>query len=330
MEPPEMVLMVCMDRSGSNVLNAIVNQHPSVYVTPALPLYEQVHAVRGLYDNLGDDSVWASLLQDMVALTNANHRPLPRMDLTVEEVQRAACRRGRSIGAVVQAIYEIQMHARGATVGGVKFGPSWDKVGPFLETTTWTSAVLQWRDPRDVYLSVRRAGVNPATPQAFATYWLRWHREARALLSSHGIPTLETTYERLLRAPEDTLDEVYRHIGVSPFPDAVARFHTDEDQRRAASASYMWSNLAEPLMSDNTEKFYRAWNHADVLEFEGALGEGLAEFGYAPAAADRFQSADRVPTPRVLTDADRSFHRPQERVVAAIAARHRAMTHAAE
>ena len=318
----DQVLLVCMDRSGSNLVHGIINQHPEVYLAPALPLFELVFPVRELYDTPLDDRAWADLIQDMVDLTNANHRPLPRMDVTVEEVRGRLGDRPRSLGAVIQAIYRLQADARRRRVGGVKFGPSWDKVRPFLAQTTWSRAVFQRRDPRDVIISVRRAGFNTMEPERYADYWLRWHREMRAALGEYGIPVMETRYEDLLQRPEDTVDGIFDFLGVAPHPDAVHTYHVDEDQRRAAAASHMWANVARPLQTDNHEKFYREWNARDIAAIEAVLGEGLPEFGYAPADPERFETTDRVPPQRRLEQADRSFHAAQEAVLERITDRH--------
>ena len=322
MSEQDSILLVCMDRSGSNLIHGIINQHPDVYLAPALPLFELVFPVRDLYSDPDDDRVWADLIQDMVDLTNANHRPLPRMDVTVDEVRGRLLNKQRSVGSVIQAIYRLQTEARGGRVGGVKFGPSWEKVRPFLSETSWSGAVFQRRDPRDVIMSVRRAGFNPWPPERYAEYWLRWHREMRAALAEHGISVLETRYEDLLQDPQTTVNRIFDYLAVAPHLDAVDTFHADKDQRLAAATSHMWANVAKPLKTDNAQKYYREWNAADIAAIEAVLGEGLEEFGYAPADPDRFETTDRVPPKRRLRGADRGFHEAQESVLERIKARH--------
>ena len=83
----------------------------------------------------------------------------------------------------------------------------------------------------------------------------------------------------------------------------------------------MWRNVGKPLIRDNFNKFYREWNPTAVNELEEVLGDGLVEFGYEPCDRARFESADREPQRRTVTDSDREFHRPQEEVMDRIRAR---------
>lgn len=322
------ILFVCADRSGSNVMKAILNQHPDIYVVPALPLFEQMFALMDVYGDLGVDANWHEFLADLVELTNANHHPLPKA-FTFDEVERATRSGPRTLGAAVQTIYDLLVEFKQRPVGGIKFGAQLHQVEPFVIQTRFTHIIFQRRDPRDVALSAFKSGFNHKAPEKFVTHWLKWHRNIRRVAGLLGLPLLEVRYEDLLIDPDATLAGVWKFLDLPPCAGAL-NFYQDEEQKQAAAVSHMWANTSKPLMRDNFEKYYREWNWRDVKRVEKHLAGGLAEFGYPRARLWKFGSwFKKRPEVKVATKEDREFHAAQEAVVARIRAKRGATAAAA-
>ncbi len=313
------VLLIAADRSGSNLIKSILNQHPCVYFLPSLPLFEQLYYILDDYGDLTRADRWNLMVADIVDLVDANHHPLP-CSLSVEQMQHKLRDAPRTLGAAVQAAFELQLEHEAKPVGGVKFGVQLEKLRDFFAQTSFSHILFQYRDPRDVVLSHLAAGVNPAPPQEIAAYWLDWHRAIRKHAASFSIPTIESNYEDLLSNTEETLSRIWSFLEVPPCDDALD-FYRDARQVETAKISHMWRNLTKPLMRNNFNKFYREWNLAAVTELEEVLGRGLAEFGYEPCDPARFESDVREPQRRVVTDSDREFHKPQEDLMNRIRAR---------
>ena len=317
------ILFVCADRSGSNVMKAILNQHPDIYVVPALSLFEQMYALMGVYGDLGVNANWHEFLSDLVDLTNANHHPLPKT-FTFDEVERATRSGPRTLGAAVQTIFDILVEFKGKTVGGIQFGAPLPIVEPFVTHTRFTHVIFQRRDPRDVALSTFKSGFNPEAPEKFVEYWLKYHRNIRRVLNGFAGPILEVWYEDLLIDPDAHLAGVWNFLDVPPCEGAL-NFYQDEEQVQASKVSRIWENTSKPLMRDNFEKFYREWNWRDVRRLEKALGPGLKEFGYPPARLWKFESwFKKRPERKEVTEKDKEFHLPQQAIVSRIAAKRNA------
>jgi hypothetical protein len=314
------ILLLCHDRSGSNLMRSILTQHPDIYIVPPVPIYELLFQVIDRYGPLEEDRSWAQLLRDIVALTEANHFPLA-YPITVEELLLAGEGRPRSLGQACRACFELMVTKSGRPHGGLKSGVQPAKLRSFVETTGFTHAIFQYRDPRDVAMSTVKAGRSRVKPEDFVVKWLDWQRNARQVLGAtmDGHVT-EVQYERLVSRPSEVLAELWAFLGLPAASDAL-QFHAGEEQAAAAATSYMWENLNKPLMSENFEKYYEEWNESGVRRIEAVLGAGLEEFNYRPAESKRFTSSDREPRPRDLTAADKSLTTKMEATFQAISDR---------
>jgi len=319
-------LLICHDRSGSNLLRSMLGQHPEIYVIPPLPLFEIIYYYQSVYGDLSVDKNWDGLLQAVVDLTAVNHHPLPwtisKGELTVE-----AASAPRTLGGAVQGVFDLLARKADRPIIGLKFGAYHGMIDDFLAETQFDSVIFQYRDPRDVALSAWKAGVDNRSPEDFVKHWLAWHRTVRDLLVKHELPHHEHCYEDLIAEPDATLADVWAFLGVQPIDNATD-FYKHEAQQEAAATSYMWENLAKPLQRDNVNKFYAEWGPIRTRALERALGrEALAEFGYRPAKLRKFPIISLLAKPerRVRTQQDRAFQEGQQALAADIKERYKAL-----
>lgn len=322
-------LLVCHDRSGSNLLKGMLGQHPEVYVIPPLPIFEIIYYYQGIYGDLSADENWDALLRDVAALYDANHHPLPH-PISLDELRERAVSADRTLGGAVATVFDILGEKVGRPILGLKFGAYHGMMTDFFEQSRFEAAVFQYRDPRDVALSAYKAGVDGREPETFVQHWLEWHRAVRQITQDAGMPLIEHRYEDLLYDPEGVLGRIWDFLEVEPC-DGALNFYKSEDQKKAANTSYMWQNVAKPLQSDNKEKFYAEWGLRRTRSIErAATHAGLEEFGYRPAALLRFPLRAMLPLPapvrRVRTEKDKEFQRRQNEIAADIRRRWDGMT----
>ena len=322
-------LLICHDRSGSNLLRSMLGQHPEIYVIPPLPIFEIIYYYQSIYGDLAVDENWQSLLQAVHDLYVVNHHPLP-FAIDKEELTAEAVSAPRTLGGAVQCVVDLVAQKAMRPIIGLKFGAYHGMIDDFLSETTFDSAIFQYRDPRDVALSAWKAGVDERSPENFVRHWLDWHRSVRTLLQKHGLPHIEHRYEDLIRAPTATLAAIWDFIGVQPTDEALD-FHQHQAQQEAAAVSYMWANIAKPLQQDNMNKFYAEWGPIRTRAIERALGkDALAEFGYRPANLLKFpiKSFLAKPERRLRTKEDRAFQEGQAAIAADIKERYLALKRA--
>lgn len=60
------LLLLCHDRSGSNLARSMINEHPDIYLH--CRCMNTLFPVVGLYGDLAKDQDWAQLVEDALAL----------------------------------------------------------------------------------------------------------------------------------------------------------------------------------------------------------------------------------------------------------------------
>lgn len=305
-----------MTEVAQNSLRAMLNEHPDIYVIPALPIYEIIFYYKDVFGDLSRDSNWVNLLNTVLSLYDANHHPLPCKIDRQSFIEGAMNLQGeRNLGAAVQLVFDCLAEFSGKRYVGLKFGAYHDIVPSFLKETNFELAVFQARDPRDCAISVWKAGVDPRTPSEFALHWIVWHRNIRKYLRRFNLDYSYIRYEDLISNPNKTLKPFFNLLGVSPSVD-LSDYHKREEQRVSSSVSYMWRHISEPLKRDNFNKFYAEFPVRVVRAMDKSIGDdGLHEFGYRPAKLRSFRLrsfiTSKMPERRIRTKEDMSFQARQ-------------------
>jgi hypothetical protein len=303
------ILIVCSERSGSNLLKAMLNRHPEIFIGPPIPLFECFRPLISSYDDLSEAANWEELLRDAIDLISLNHQPLPcAIDLDSLRAEIASAERGWA--ALIRGVYRIIAASQGCPIYGYKYSTNMQDLDAFLAALPFSHVIYQVRDPRDVILSEIKSGFVDETPVAIARRWATAQADARAALEARGAKVLTQSYESLVSSPHATLARLWEFLGVAPCPDALA-FHADEGNQRAADRTHVWANLARPLMRRNYRKFYREWNHAEVSEIERLIGSELVRAGYKRSWRILYRSRHARPTPVALGDSDWNYVKPQ-------------------
>lgn len=303
------ILVVCSERSGSNLIKAILSQHPQVFVGPPIPLFECFRPIIDSYGDLSSNTCWNELIDDVIDLVAVNHQPLPCV-VTREAVLEAAALDTRGWAAVVRAVYGIIARSQGAEILGYKYSTNMHDLAPFMSEMRFSHVVYQVRDPRDVVLSTMNTGFVDESPDDIARRWQSAQEHARRALVASGNAMHFQRYEDLLAKPRRTLDKLWAYLELPPCEEALA-FHAARISREMANRSHAWANVARPLMRKNYRKFYKEWNINDVRGIEAIVETEMKWCGYKPANRFLFHSRVRRPVKRDLSESDYEFFRPQ-------------------
>ncbi len=307
--PCTSVLIVCSERSGSNLLKAILSQHPRIFVGPPIPLFECFRPIIDSYGELGDEANWHELVRDAVDLVAVNHQPLP-CSVDYDTVLAETAGQPRGWATLVRAVYRIIARSKGAPVYGYKYSTNMHDLAEFMHEMAFSHVVYQVRDPRDVVLSTMKTGFVDEAPGAIAQRWRTAQELADAAASAHPGGALVQRYEDLVARPQRTLERLWDYLGVERCDEALA-FHVDRLNQDIAVRSHAWANIGRPLMRRNYNKFYKEWNAQGVREIEQMLVEPMTRFGYRKSVRWFFRSRTREPETRVLREEENEFFRPQ-------------------
>lgn len=289
------VLLMCSERGGSNLLTRVLAAHPQV-CGPSPNHVARVlldHADR--YGDLHQARHWQAAVHDAHALFEAKLGRWAIDGCTREDVARwASC---RSLLGLAEGLAAAEARATGAELVLLKVNRSWRHLDTFLAHFPGLQVIGQVRDPRDMALSWERspvlrgglprasriwredqAGLRAAARRLASAGRLRWHR-----------------YEALLERPEATVKELWAWLGL---PDHAAPRWSEGAVVGGGEGSTMWANLARPLMAGNSEKWRQALTPVEQRYVEDAVGPLLQWAGYAPGGAPALRAADRAAVER--------------------------------
>jgi hypothetical protein len=60
----------------------------------------------------------------------------------------------------------------------------------------------------------------------------------------------------------------------------MLEFYKSGEAKRAASASNLWENVANPVMKNNSRKFLKEARESDIRIFESVAGDSMDSLGY--------------------------------------------------
>lgn len=288
------VLLLCQARSGSNLLRALINQHPDVFISPGFALYRDLEPVVDAYGDLSDDVRLDRLLSDICDLLSASHLPVP-LPVTPSLLPGRLAGRSRTLGTIVQEIHALQAEARGCRISGSKENNHFDRISRFVDQSNHSHIVYMYRDPRDVVLSHLKSRTSAQPPDVLGRTWLEKNRCIQDICARFPGKVFELSYESLIANPDGTASAIWTFLGLAQ-PPAYRPFHQDAYEVQLAGRTHMLENLKRPIIPNNTEKYYEEWNCRDVRRVEKAVGiEALQAFGYRKARWFRFKSLTRKP-----------------------------------
>jgi hypothetical protein len=275
------VFIVGCPRSGTTLLQRIVDAHPQIAITP------ETHWIPSYFKKATRKTPEAQVTPKLIAKLVNYHR-FGQLGIGRDELEKLLGSGGSmSYARFVSAIYDFYGKSQGKPLVGDKT-PGYARNIPLLHTL-WPTAkfVHLIRDGRDVCLSAmdwRKPGkllVRSSTwakdPVTTAALWWEWHiraaREAGSLLG----PELyyELRYESLVSRPRNECARLCTFLGV-PYHEAMLRFH--EGRTRAdptLDSKEAWLPVTSGL---------RDWRSQMTAEkvacFDAAAGDLLAELGY--------------------------------------------------
>jgi hypothetical protein len=251
---PTPFFLVGCGRSGTSLLRGLLNAHPLL----AIPLESLFIA-----DYLRAAGRWP--LERIKALI-AREPELREWGLEVGAADLAGC---ESVGQVIVRLHELYARSKGKIHWGQKT-PRLVRHLPLLADHFPQARFIHLvRDPRAVVSSLIRSDVHRSTPWHGARRWvvdvgagLRYEQQ-----QPHRI--LRLSYERLVEAPEPTVREIMRFVGMEFAPAQL--------QAGAGAGEYseFYDNIHANLEGQVSGRFVEQWRD-HLTAGEVALVEKLA------------------------------------------------------
>lgn len=273
------IILFCSERSGSNMIAKIFDAHPQVCAPGASHLFKVMSECACRYSPGSNE-----LRQAVLRLFEAKVAQW-KIDAWPHD-ERAALLDGlHCAGEMAAALYTAEANAADKQQIMTKENSSYRYLPMIAAQSIRPRILFMVRDPRDMAVSwikgpVMRGGVVRAAD--------RWRQDQEGYLATVAqlgatAPVAFLRYEDVLRDPEGQLRAVCTKLDL-PFADSMLRFSERSASAQSdAKRSSMWSNLAKPLMTDNTEKFRKDLNDDQIAYIEATTEPLMTAMGYQTA-----------------------------------------------
>ena len=276
------VFLMCGERSGSNLIRAIMNSHSSFLSPMPLHLIRLIWTQVGKYGDLSKDKNWNMLIRH-TSLILENQVGTIGDRYTEEALKNNVSQ--RSFENILNFIYSDTMQKQGKERLFLKELYVHQFLPLLLAHYPDAKFVYQVRDPRDVVLSMMKLPLMGGVLSV--SHMLR--AEQSGFINDYHALTSERVfvqrYEDLIERPQEVLKSLCAFLEVE-FEEKMLDFYKTDDSKESAQKSVAWKNLAQPLMTKNKGKYRISLTSLEI---------GIIET-FAERVFDAFEYERDVPT----------------------------------
>jgi len=276
MKRMEFIQFIGTQRSGSNLLRLMLNEHPSISAPHPPHLVKIFSEILPNYGDLTDPDRRVHLATDMCQWVEAN--PVPWAGISLDA--RSIAKNSEDIYDIFLEIYRAKMRVDEGKISCCKSMANLyyvrtieERIRPFY--------IYIYRDGRDVAASFQRAIVGDKHVYPLAKKW-----DEQQMLSLSFLEQLKpdryekVSYEQLIQDPEAILRRICEKLGI-PFDSNMQAYYYSKESISTASSGAMWGNVSKPVISGNSGNFRQRLNQEEIDIFEQVAKDSLSLLGYS-------------------------------------------------
>jgi len=271
--------LLCSERSGSNLIRAILDAHPEIFSPMPLHLGFKINRALHCYGHLTDDASWSRMIRDVASGYASNDWGF---ELIEQELEQNVTE--RSFKALYSYVYRKGLEHSGKKYVFIKENSIYEYFLFLLNAFPRARFVYQVRDPRDYLLSCKKMfhrWVLYGSQQNAIDVWRKDQLGSlRALYTLGPERVFVQRYEDLVADPERVLGALCPFLGVTYDPVMLDFWEREESQKAADRGPAGWKNLAKPIMSKNTKKYREGLRWTELAAVEAKLGNLMDQLGY--------------------------------------------------
>jgi hypothetical protein len=275
-KPPFFV--VGAGRSGTTLLQTLIDAHPQLAVPPESHLYDRIAPVFETYGDLAVEAHRLHFIQDLLADAYIQQW---RLEVTPAEVDARITRHDR-VG-VVDALFSLYAEQHGATRWGDKTPDHIRWLDAIRADFPDAKLIHLVRDGRDRAEARRRMIWGPSSAFGIAQEWSYELKLWETFCERHGTrSTLVVRYEDLVTAPRETMQRIFEFLE-EPYIDTVTSYASTPLTRTLSTTQRGWhSSLGRGISTRKIGIYRRALTRRQIEIFEAVAQDALLANGYRP------------------------------------------------
>ncbi len=270
------ILLLCSERSGSNLITKIFDAHPDYCGPGTAHLFRLAHEVTPSFQPCDE-----GLLGFLIDVFDAKIARWEIDKLSRNQLLNIIKGCGTS-GNMCAALYNAEASFNQKKYCVVKENSAYTFMSMLMGVAHNPRLLFMVRDPRDMAVSWINGPVMRGGTIRAADRWLSDQTGSLCTISTcaSSIPKAFLRYEDLLTDTENQLERVTSELNV-PFSDCMLQHANKSASAKSDSVrSSMWSNLDKPLITDNVNKFHKHLSSDQVLYIESICAPYMQAFGY--------------------------------------------------
>jgi len=272
------IILLSSERSGTNLLRALVSSHSAVASPPPCSIVDVLADIHYRYFPPDQAPHLADLVEDAITLTKSHLNPWD-IDLTPQIILEKLG--SASFWDLFRVINEMYAEKSGR--------PFWFSKEPGLfkhiyEISTHmpnAKYIYMARDGRDVAASMINGGIQEFHVYNAAQHWAQDQKYCLCALSDPVIRSqmFMLKYEDLIGNTEEIIRQLMEFIGLE-FEPKQMEYYKKKSVIKHASTSEFWKNISKPIDSTNKGKYRETLGKREITIFESVAWTEMNLLGY--------------------------------------------------
>ncbi|MDB4498010.1 sulfotransferase [Gammaproteobacteria bacterium] len=268
------------ERSGSNLLRRLLAMHSSIAAPPPPHIWRHLSGQLPYYGLLSDADNLKKAATDAISMTQVSGSHLLwKHSISVEELMTHI--KTPNLSGIITALYDIYAFRESASAWVCKENNLFDHAFQARAVLPDAKFIYLCRDGRDVACSIKNV---PSHDQHIFHIAHEWRNEQQKcilvfqeLLAQNG--AILVRYEDLISNPLAVTQRICEFVSL-PYEPRMIDFHHDQESKEESLKTAYWKNLGQPIIKQNSGKFYEELTKREVFLFQLVAADILQSLGY--------------------------------------------------
>jgi len=288
------IILLASERSGTNLLRALVSSHTAVASPPPCSIVDVLANNHFRYFPPSAPPYLAELSEDAITLTQSHLNPWD-ISLTPQMIME---RMGpASFWELFRVVNELYAEKMASAFWFSKEPGLFRHIYEIRSHMPNAKLVYMTRDGRDVAASMINAGVHEFHVYNAAQHWVLDQRYCLCALSDPMIrdQMFMLKYEELIESPEAVMRRLMSFVGLE-YESSQMEFYKNKSVMIHAGKSKFWKNISNPIDSSNKGKYRKSLGTSGTRIFESVAWREMNLLGYPLDSLNRREitGIDRV------------------------------------
>jgi len=285
MKKSSSILLLATERSGTNLVRAILSTHSKISSPPPFSMVDLLASDHYKYINPFQSYHLDELIQDVIELSRS-HLHAWDVNIDIDDIKR---RLGDiSFWEVFRVMNEIYADSESKNIWMSKEPGLFKHIYEIALQFPDAKFIYLVRDPRDVVSSMLKGGLHENHAFYAAS---RWKHEQGLSLNALSTPSLKNRifflrYEDLIGDSKVVVKNLMQFLDLN-FEIQQLEFYNNEAVKKHSSKSEFWQNLAKPIDSGNKANYLRYLTEKQVSLIESIVWDEMKILGYCPTISKR-------------------------------------------